>query len=187
MPVKFNEVKQGEAIMFNNEIWIVFKKDLQTRGNLRSYYQVLLKNLARGNVYNQRFSPEDNVEPAMLIRTEHEFLYMDGEMLVLMHPETFDQINLHKDLVGDAVKYLLPNVKVNLLTHDDKALSIEMPQFVELTVTDTPDAARGDTATSVFKLAQTDSGAEVKVPGHIKAGDKIRIRTEDGEFMGRVN
>src|SRR5258708_6828599 len=81
MPIKFNEVKQGEAIMFNNEIWIVFKKDLQTRGNLRSYYQVLLKNLERGNVYNQRFSPEDNVEQAMLVRDDYEFLYMDGGML----------------------------------------------------------------------------------------------------------
>ena len=187
MPIKFNDVKQGEAIMFNNEIWIVFKKDLQTRGNLRSYYQVLLKNLERGNVYNQRFSPDDNVEQAHLVRDDYEFLYADGDMLVLMHPETFDQINLNKELVGDPVKFLMPNQRVTVLLHNEKALSIEMPQFVELTVTDTPDAARGDTATSVFKLAQTDSGAEVKVPGHIKNGDKIRIRTEDGEFMGRVN
>ncbi len=187
MPIKFNEVKQGEAIMFNNEIWIVFKKDLQTRGNLRSYYQVLLKNLERGNVYNQRFSPEDNVEQAMLLREEYEFLYMDGDMMVLMHPESFDQINLHKDLAGEAIKYLMPNVRLNVMTHNEKALTVELPQFVQLTVTETPDAARGDTATSVFKLAQTDSGAEVKVPGHIKAGDIIRIRTEDGEFMGRVN
>ncbi|MEI6232000.1 MAG: elongation factor P [Planctomycetota bacterium] len=187
MPIKFNEVKQGEAIMYNDEIWIVFKKDLQTRGNLRSYYQVLLKNLQRGNVYNQRFSPEDNVEQAMLLRDQWEFLYMDGEMLVVMHPQTYDQITLSKDLCGDAVKYLMPNQNVTVLTHNEKPLAIEMPQFVELTITETPDAARGDTATSVFKLAQTDSGAEVKVPGHIKAGDKVRIRTEDGEFMGRVN
>src|SRR6266478_1750314 len=92
MPVKFNDVKQGEAIMFNNEIWVVFKKDLQTRGNLRSYYQVELKNLERGNVYLQRFSPEDNVEQAVLIRQEYEYLYTDGAMLVLMNPETYDQI-----------------------------------------------------------------------------------------------
>lgn len=187
MPVKFNEIKRGEAIIFNNEIWVVFKKDLQTRGNLRSYFQVELKNLERGNVYLQRFSPEDNVEQAILIRTEYEYLYTDGDMLVLMHPETYDQINLPKDLVGETVKYLMPNVRVNVLTHNDKPLSVEMPQFVELTVTDTPDSARGDTATSVFKLAQTDSGAEIKVPGHIKIGDKVRIRTEDGEFMNRVN
>jgi elongation factor P len=187
MPVKFNDIKQGEAIMFNNEIWIVFKKDLQTRGNLRSYYQVLLKNLERGNVYNQRFSPDDNVEQAMLIRKEFEYLYTDGDMLVLMDPESYDQINLSKDLCGEAIKFLTPNLRVNVLQHDEKALSIEMPQFVEVTVTDTPDAARGDTATSVFKLATIETGAEVKVPGHIKKGEKIKIRTEDGEFLGRVN
>jgi elongation factor P len=187
MPIKFNEVKQGEAIMFNDEIWVVFKKDLQTRGNLRSYYQVLLKNLERGNVFNQRFSPDDNVEIATLIRKDYEFLYLDGEMLVLMDPETYDQMNLHKDLLGEPIKYLVPNTRVTVLSHDDKALSVEMPQFVELTVTDTPDAARGDTATSVFKLALVDTGTEVKVPGHIKKGDKIKVRTEDGAFMGRIN
>ena len=112
---------------------------------------------------------------------------MDGEMLVLMHPENFDQITLHKELCGEAIKFLMPNIKVNVLTHNEKPLSVEMPQFVELVITETPNAARGDTATSVFKLAQTDSGAEIKVPGHIKSGDRVRIRTEDGEFMGRVN
>jgi elongation factor P len=187
MPVKFNDIKQGEAILFNNEIWIVFKKDLQTRGNLRSYYQVLLKNLERGNVFNQRFSPDDNVEQAILLREEYEFLYLDGDMLVLMHPETYDQINLNKELIGDGIKYLIPNTKVNVLMHNEKPLSIEMPQFVTLEITDAPEGARGDTATSVFKLALIETGAEVKVPGHIKKGDKVKIRTEDGEFLGRVN
>ena len=187
MPVKFNEIKQGEAINYNGEIWIVFKKDLQTRGNLRSYYQVLLKNLERGNVYNQRFSPDDNVEQAILIRKEYEFLYADGEMLVLMDPETYDQINLSKEMVGEGLKLLIPNTRVNVLSHGEKALRIEMPQFIELTVTDTPDAARGDTATSVFKIATIETGAEIKVPGHIKKGDKIKIRSEDGEFLGRIN
>jgi len=188
MPVKFNDIKQGEAIIFNNEIWIVFKKDLQTRGNLRSYYQVLLKNLSRGNVFNQRFSPDDNVEQAMLIRVEYEFLYKDGDMLVMMDPTTYDQINLHKDMVPEGQeKFLIPNIRVNVLTHGEKSLRIEMPQFVEVMVTDTPDAARGDTATSVFKIAVIETGAEVKVPGHIKKGDKVKIRVEDAEFLGRIN
>jgi len=187
MPVKFNEVKQGEAIIFNNDIWIVFKKDLQTRGNLRSYYQVLLKNLERGNVFNQRFSPDDNVEQAMLIRKEYEYLYTDGEMLVLMDPESYDQINLPKTMVGDGIKLLVPNLRVQVLSHKEKSLRIEMPQFVEVAVTDAPEGARGDTATSVFKLATIETGAEIKVPGHIKKGDKIKVRTEDGEFIGRVN
>jgi elongation factor P len=187
MPVKFNDVKQGEAIMYDGEIWLVFKKELQTRGNLRSYYQVLLKNLERGNVYNQRFSPDDSVEKAVLTRKDYEFLYMDGEMLVVMDPDTYDQMSLHKDLVGEAFKLLAPNTKVTVLTHDDKALRVEMPLAVELTVTDSPDSARGDTATSVFKIAIVESGAQIRVPGHIKKGDKIKIRTEDCEFLGRVN
>src|SRR5206468_3045240 len=102
------------------------------------------KNLERGNVYNQRFSPDDNVEQAILIRKEFEYLYTDGGMLVLMDPESYDQINLSKDLVGEPLKFLVPNARVNVLQHKERALSIEMPQFVELTVTDTPDAARGD-------------------------------------------
>ena len=188
MPVKFNEIKQGEAIMYDGEIWVVFKKDLQTRGNLRSYYQVLLKNLERGNVYNQRFSPDDNIDRAVLLRKEYEFLYMDGEMLVLMDPENYDQISLHQDMVGEEQrKFLIPNIRVNVLSHNDKALRIEMPQFVEVTITDAPEGARGDTATSVFKLATIETGAEVKVPGHIKAGDRVKIRCEDGEFMSRIN
>ena len=188
MPCKFNEIKQGEAIVFNNEIWIVFKKDLQTRGNLRSYYQVLLKNLERGNVFNQRFSPEDNVEQAILVRTEYEYLYLDGEMLVLMDPQSYEQISLHKDMVPeDQQKFLIPNIRVNVLSHKDKALRIEMPQFVEVEITDAPEGARGDTATSVFKLATIETGAEVKVPGHIKKGEKVKIRVEDGEFLGRIN
>jgi elongation factor P len=187
MPVKFNEVKQGEAIYFNNEIWVVFKKDLQTRGNLRSYYQVLLKNYERGNVYNQRFSPDDNIELVPLIRKEFEYLYTDGEMLVVMDPESFDQMSLPKTMVGDGIKLLVPNLRVNVVSHKDKALRVEMPQFVEVTVTDAPEGARGDTATSVFKVVTIETGGLIKVPGHIKKGDKVKIRTEDGEFIGRVN
>ncbi|MFH0938558.1 MAG: elongation factor P [Planctomycetota bacterium] len=187
MPVKFNEIKPGEAIIFNNEIWIVFKKDLQTRGNLRSYYQVLLKNYERGNVFNQRFSPDDNVEQAFLVRKEFEYLYTDGEMLVLMDPENYDQISLSKIMIGEGLKLLVPNLRVQIVSHNDKPLRIEMPQFVEVSVTDTPESARGDTATSVFKIATIETGAEIKVPGHIKKGDRIKVRTEDAEFIGRIN
>jgi elongation factor P len=188
MPIKFNEVKKGEAIMYEGEIWIVFEKNLQTRGNLRSYYQVLLKNLERGNVYNQRFSPDDNIEKAVLVRTEYEFLYQDGNMLVLMDPQTYDQTNVPIDyVIEDQRKFLLPNIRVNVLSHNEKPLQIEMPQFVEVTITDTPEGARGDTATNVFKQATIETGAEVKVPGHIKPGEKVRIRVEDANFMGRIN
>ncbi|MBI3829022.1 MAG: elongation factor P [Planctomycetes bacterium] len=185
---KMRDVKIGEAILFNNEVWVVFDRHEQTRGNLRTYWQVKLKHLERGNVFEQRFSPDDNVEKILLDREEYEYLYPENDSLVFMHPESYDQINVNKSLVAkDQQQYLVPNTRMNLLKVQGKIVQIEMPSTVEVTVTDAPDGARGDTATSVFKLAVIETGGEVKVPGHIKKGDKIKVRVEDGEFLGRVN
>ncbi len=185
---KMRDVKAGEAIMFNNEVWVVFSRHEQTRGNLRTYWQVKLKHLERGNVFEQRFSPDDAVEKVLLNREEYEYLYAENETLVFMHPESFDQINVSKELVPEERRgFLVPNLRMNLLKIGEKVVQIEMPQTVEVQVTDAPDGARGDTATAVFKLATLETGAQVKVPGHIKKGEKIKVRVEDGEFLGRVN
>jgi len=184
---KLRDVKTGEAIRFNNEVWVVFDRHEQTRGNLRTYWQVKLKNLERGNVFEQRFSPDDNVEKILLDRQEYEYLYAEQNTLVFMHPETYEQVSVNKDLVPDEQRlFLLPNMRLNLLTVEDKVCQIEMPQFVVAEVIDAPDAARGDTATAITKLAKIESGAEVRVPGHIKKGDKIKLRVENGEFMSRM-
>jgi len=185
---KLRDVKVGEAIMFNNEVWVIFDRHEQTRGNLRTYWQVKLKHLERGNVFEQRFSPDDNVEKILLEREEYEYLYAENDSLVFMHPESYDQINVNKTLVPkEQQAFLVPNTRMNLLKVLGKIVQIEMPSTVEVEVTDAPDGARGDTATAVFKTAIIETGAEVKVPGHIKKGDKVKIRTEDGEFLGRVN
>lgn len=185
---KMRDVKIGEAIMYNNEVWVVFNRHEQTRGNLRTYWQVKLKHLERGNVFEQRFSPDDNVERVILNREEYEYLYPEGEALIFMHPESYDQIQVPKSLVPEEQqKFLVPNMRLNLLKLDEKVAQIELPLTVEVTVVDAPDAARGDTATAVFKLAKLETGYEVKVPGHVKKGDKIKLRVEDGEFLGRVN
>jgi elongation factor P len=185
--MKMRDVKVGEAIMYNNEVWVIFDRHEQTRGNLRTYWQIKLKHLERGNVVEQRFSPDDNVEKVILYRQEYEYLYRDGDMFVFMNPGTFDQIYVKADMVPqDQHKFMVPNMKVGLLMIEEKIVQVEMPQNVEVEVTDAPDAARGDTATSVTKLATIETGAQVKVPAHIKKGDKIKIRVEDGEFRGRV-
>jgi len=185
---KLREVKIGEAIMFNNEVWVVFDRHEQTRGNLRTYWQVKLKHLERGNVFEQRFSPDDNVERVVLNREEHEYLYEDGSMFVFMHPENFEQLSVSKDLVPDTQRmFLVPNTRLNLLKIGEKVVQVELPQTVVLEVKEAPEGARGDTATAVFKLATVETGAQVKVPGHIRAGDRIKVRVEDGEFLGREN
>ncbi len=186
--VKMRDVKVGEAIMYNNEVWVVFNRHEQTRGNLRTYWQVKLKNLDRGNVFEQRFSPDDNVEKVMLNREEWEYLYAEGEHLVFMNQENYEQVNVSIDLVPATQRGLLvPNSKMNLLKVGEKIAQIEMPQVVTVEVTDAPEGARGDTATHVTKLVKIETGAEVRVPGYIKKGEKVKIRCEDGEFMGRAN
>jgi elongation factor P len=186
--MKMRDVKVGEAIMYNGEVWVIFDRHEQTRGNLRTYWQIKLKHLDRGNVVEQRFSPDDNVEKIILNRQEYDYSYKDGDMFVCMDPKTYEQVYVSETLVPELQRgFMVPNMKLNLLKIEDRVVQMELPLVVEVEVTDAPEGARGDTATSVTKLAVIETGAEVRVPGHIKKGDRIKIRTEDGEFRGRVN
>jgi len=189
MPMmKMRDVKIGEAIMHNGEVWTIFDRHEQMRGNLRTFWQIKLKHLMRGSVVEQRFSPEDNVEKIILNRQEYEYLYRDGDMFVLMNPQTYDQVYIKTDMIpADQHGFMVPNMRLGLLMIEEKIVQAEMPQTIEVEVTDAPDAARGDTATSVTKLATIETGAQVKVPAHIRKGDKIKVRVEDGEFRGRVS
>jgi elongation factor P len=185
--MKMRDVKVGEAIMHNNEVWVIFDRHEQTRGNLRTYWQIKLKHLERGNVVEQRFSPDDNVEKVILFKEEYEYLYRDGDSFVIMHPESYEQINIAASYVPQPQHgFMVPNMRLSVLKIEDKIVQVEMPQMVEVEVTDAPEAARGDTATSVTKLATIETGAHVRVPGHIRKGDRIKVRVEDGEFRGRV-
>src|SRR5215470_13679124 len=186
--MKMRDLKVGEALMYNNEVWTIFDRHEQTRGNLRTYWQIKLKHLERGNVVEQRFSPDDNVEKVILYREEYEYLYRDGDTFVVMHPTSYDQIHIPITMIPESQHGLMvPNMKLSLLSIESKVVQAEMPQVVEVEVTDAPDAARGDTATSVTKLATIETGAQVRVPGHIRKGDRVKIRVEDGEFRGRVS
>jgi len=185
--MKMRDVKVGEAILYNNEVWLIFGRHEQTRGNLRTYWQIKLKHLERGNVVEQRFSPDDNVEKIILNRQEYEYLYRDGDHYVVMDPESYEQTFISANMIPEPQRaFMVPNMRLHLLKIEDKVVQVEMPQMVEVEVTDAPEGARGDTATSVTKLATIETGAQVRVPGHIRKGDRVKIRVEDGEFRGRV-
>ena len=185
--MKMRDVKVGEAIMYNGEVWVVFDRHEQTRGNLRTYWQIKLKHLDRGNVVEQRFSPDDNVEKILLNRQEYDYSYAEDDMFVCVDPKTYEQIFVMKAQVPEAQQgFMVPNMRLSLLKIEDRVVQVELPQIIEVDVIDAPEGARGDTATSVTKLATIETGAQVRVPGHIKKGDRIKIRTEDGEFKGRV-
>lgn len=186
--VRARDLKIGEAVEFNGDVFIVFDKHEQTRGNLRTYWQIKLKHFKKGNVVEHRFSPDDQFPGVFLERDEFEYLYEEPANYIFMHPENYEQEMVPKELLNEnSQKFLIPNMKVTLLKINDEIVGVEMPQTIECEITEAPDADRGDTATQVTKLAKIETGAEIRVPAHIRTGDIVKVRVETSEFQGRVN
>src|SRR5262249_44752673 len=129
----------------------------------------------------------DDVEKVFLIRRPGEYLYRDGGDYVVMDPESFEQTHVPISLVPDDRRgFMVPNLRLHVLTIDEKVVQVELPQTCDVEVTEAPESARGDTATAITKLVTIETGAQVRVPGHIRKGDRIRVRIEDGQFRGRA-
>src|SRR5580658_2761267 len=135
--ISSTQLRPGMVIKFNNELFSVFKMEHRTPGNLRGFVQVKMRKLSSGTMMEHRFSSEDKVERASLDEHEMEFLYDDGEYYYFMNTETFEQMHLMKDLLGDATNFLIPNLKVNVEFYEGKPISVELPPSVDLTVVET--------------------------------------------------
>jgi len=186
MNTKATDIRRGQVITLDGNNFIVHDFYHHTPGNLRAFVQAKLKNMATGAIIDKRFRAVDQVEVAFVESKEFEYLYSQGDEHVFMDTETFDQIGFDPDMLGDAMKYLLPNTRVNVKYVDEKAVSLELPDTVELTVTDTPPAIKGATATNQYKDAQLETGITVGVPPFVNAGEKIRVDTRTGAYVERV-
>src|ERR1700688_416642 len=135
--ISSTQLRPGMVVKFNNELYSIFKMVHRTPGNLRGFVQVKMRNFRTGTMVEHRFSSEDKVEKASLDEQEMEFLYDDGEYYYFMNTETYEQMHLVKDLLGDATDYLTPNLKVNVEFYEGKPISVELPASVDLTVGET--------------------------------------------------
>jgi elongation factor P len=133
-----------------------------------------------------RFSSEDKVEKASLDEQEMEYLYDDGEYYYFMNTETFEQMHLIKDLLGDATNFLIPNLKVNVEFYEGKPISVELPATVDLTVVETEPGIKGASVSNVTKPAKTETGLVVQVPPFINEGEKIRVSTSEAAYQARA-
>jgi elongation factor P len=133
-----------------------------------------------------RFSSEDKVEKAVLEQHEMEYLYDDGEYFYFMNTETFEQLHLMKDLLGDATNYLIPQLKVSVEFYEGKPMSVDLPPTVDMTVVETEPGLRGATVSNVTKPAKTETGLVVQVPAFITEGEKIRVNTSEGTYQERA-
>ncbi|XAM01226.1 elongation factor P [Phycisphaeraceae bacterium D3-23] len=184
--MKANDLKPGKAIVQDGQVWIVTKTEHVKPGKGGAFVQAKVKSMKTGSVQEKRFRSSDDVDGINLDRREMEYLYSDGSGAIFMDSETFDQVTLPEDILGDALKFLKPNEKISGLHHDGQCLSVELPQTVDLEVTDTPPGIKNATATSVMKEATTETGLVVKVPEFIGVGDVIRVNTESGDYQSRA-
>jgi elongation factor P len=186
MQIASTQLRPGMVVKFNNDLFSIFKMEHRTPGNLRGFVQVKMRNFKSGTMIEHRFSSEDKVEKASLDEQEMEYLYDDGEYFYFMNTETFEQMHLVKDLLGDATDYLTPNLKVLVEFYEGKPISVELPATVDLTVKETEPGIKGASVSNVTKAAKMETGLVVQVPPFINEGEKIRVSTSDASYQARA-
>ena len=174
------------VIKFNNELYSIFKMEHRTPGNLRGFVQVKMRSLRSGTMTEHRFSSEDRVDRAALEEHEMEYLYDDGEYYYFMNTENFEQMHLTRDILSDAVDYLVPQLKVNIEFYEGKPMSVELPPTVDLTVVETEPGLKGASVSNVTKAAKLETGLMVQVPPFINEGEKVRVSTAEGTYQERA-
>jgi elongation factor P len=181
-----NDLRRGMAINYNGDIAVVLDSQHRTPGNLRAFVQASIRSIKTGKSSDVRFSSTEKIEVVPMMTRKMEFSYKDGEDFVFSDPETFETVNLPQELVGDAKNFLVENAQVTVTFVEEKAVSIEMPSSVVLTVSDAPEGVRGDSANNVQKAVTMETGITVQAPLFIKTGEKLKIDTRTGKYMERA-
>jgi elongation factor P len=181
-----NDIRKGMAINYNGDIAVVLDTQHRTPGNLRAFVQASIRSIKTGKSSDVRFSSTEKVEVIPMMTRKMEYSYKDGSDYVFSDPENYETVTLTPELVGDAMNFLVENGIVTVTFVDDKAVSVELPSSVVLTVTDAPEGIRGDSANNVQKTVTVETGITVQAPLFIKTGEKIKIDTRTGKYMERA-
>ncbi len=184
--IQSTQMRPGMVVKFNNELYSVFSVNHRTPGNLRGFVQARMRSLRSGSMIEHRFSSEDRVERAVLDEQEMEYLYDDGEYYYFMNTETFEQMHLTKEILGDGVSYLIPQLHVHVEFYEGKPISVELPPTVDMTVMETEPGIKGASVSNVTKPAKMETGLVVQVPPFITEGEKIRVSTSEGTYQERA-
>lgn len=174
------------AVLYNGEVSVVLDTQHRTPGNLRAFVQASLRSIRTGKTTDVRFSSTERVDVVPMTTRKMEFSYKDGEDFVFSDPETFETLTLAPEVVGDAKNYLVENGPITVTFVEEKAVQLDLPSSVVLTVTSAAEGVRGDSATNVQKPVTLETGIIVQVPLFIKEGEKIKIDTRTGKYMERA-
>lgn len=184
--ISAGDFRNGITIEMDNNIYQIIEFQHVKPGKGAAFVRTKLKNIKNGGVVEKTFRPTEKCPQARIDRKDMQYLYSDGDLYHFMDVETYDQIALNADNVGDSLKFVKENDMVKICSHNGDVFAIEPPLFVELEITATEPGFKGDTATGATKPAVVETGATVYVPLFVEQGDKIKIDTRTGEYLSRV-
>lgn len=180
------DLSRGQFLRYNNDLVQVIEYEHRTPGNLRAFYQVKMRNIKSGKLLENRFRAGEEIFPVRVDVKDMQYLYEEGNALICMDTETYDQVLVDKVLFGDSISFLKEGMTLRISFDDQTPLMGELPSTVELEVTYTEPGIKGDTATRTLKPATVETGATVNIPLFVETGEKIRVNTQTGEYMERV-
>jgi elongation factor P len=181
-----NEIRPGMVIELNDQLWSVIKTQAVKPGKGGAYNQVEFKNVVTGGKLNERFRSAETVDEVQLERRDFQYLYADGDTLTFMDMQSYDQIEIAADFLGDRTQFLQDGMKVVVQMHEGRPLGLSLPQQVVLKVTEADPVTKGQTASSSYKSATLENGMRVLVPPFIEAGTRIVVSTDEGTYVKRA-
>lgn len=184
--ISTNDLRTGVTVEIDGAVWSVLEFQHVKPGKGAAFVRTKMKNVATGAVQERTFNAGEKLSKARVENKEMQFLYVSGDFYTFMDNTTYEQMDLTAEQLGEGMKYLTENMNISIQVFDEKVIGVEMPNFVELTITECEPGVKGDTATGGTKPAKVQTGAQVKVPFFINEGDKIRIDTRTGEYLSRV-
>jgi elongation factor P len=181
------EIRPGQLLEWDKRVWRVLKAyHVHVGGRGGAFMQVEMKDIDKGTKTNQRFRTEDKIERAFVEPRDMQYLYQDGDSYVFMDQENYEQLSLSAEFLEGQSGYLMPEMKVQINFYNGRAIGIQLPPSVVMTIIDTEPGIKNSTATNSFKPAKMETGVTVQVPGFINTGDKIKIYTAEGTYMERA-
>lgn len=186
MKINGNEIRPGMVIEYQNSLWAAVKTMAVKPGKGPAYNQVELKNLIDGRKLNNRFGSDEKVERARLEQKDFQYLYKEGDSLVFMDTDTYDQIQLSEEFVGERALFLQDGMQVTLEMHGDRAIGIRLPDYVTLEIVEADPVVKGQTAASSYKPAKLENGLRVMVPPFIGSGEKVVVDTNEVAYVRRA-
>jgi elongation factor P len=186
MKINAIDIKPGNVLEHQNKLWLVLKRDLVQPGKGGSFAQVEMRDLRGGSKLSERFRTQETVERVRLDEKDMQFLYMEDGMATFMDNESYEQVSMPREVIGDPADFLADGMVCQVTLYEGIALSVELPQSVTLEVVEADPVVRGQTASSSYKPGKLENGRRVLIPPHIGAGTRIVVNTTDGSYVERA-